>query len=153
MVRDEYRRADRMQAPEERLGEERLHRRGGWQRHGGCRAAEREGVRHRGLRRSHGRHGWHAGPGGGAEVIEAENESIEQIKKAIYDNKDDISALIIEPIQGEGGDHHFRKEYFEQLRELCDENEILFVHYQRYDSEHYKRCCNLSIEITAVLWK
>jgi L-lysine 6-transaminase len=62
-----------------------------------------------------------------AKVIEAENTSIAQIKQAIHDNKDDIAALLLEPIQGEGGDNHFRKEYFMQLRELCDENEIIFI--------------------------
>lgn len=62
-----------------------------------------------------------------AKVIEAENTSIAQIKQAINDNKDDIAALLIEPIQGEGGDNHFRKEFFLQLRELCDENEIIFI--------------------------
>lgn len=62
-----------------------------------------------------------------SKVIEAESTAINQIKQAIHDNKDDIAALIIEPIQGEGGDNHFRKEFFEQLRELCDESEILFI--------------------------
>ena len=62
-----------------------------------------------------------------AKVIEDEKKSLDQIKQAIHENKDDIAALIIEPIQGEGGDHHFRKEYFLQLRELCDENEILYI--------------------------
>jgi L-lysine 6-transaminase len=62
-----------------------------------------------------------------AKVVEAEKKSLEQIKQSIHDNKDDIAALLIEPIQGEGGDHHFRKEYFVQLRELCDENEIIFI--------------------------
>ena len=45
----------------------------------------------------------------------------------LQDNKDDIAALIIEPIQGEGGDNHFRKEFFVKLRELCDENEMLLI--------------------------
>jgi L-lysine 6-transaminase len=44
-----------------------------------------------------------------ADVIKAEGKSVEQIKQAIHDNKDDIAAIIIEPIQAEGGDHHFRK--------------------------------------------
>ncbi len=61
------------------------------------------------------------------KTIDAENTAISQIKKALYENKDDIAALIIEPIQGEGGDNHFRKEFFLQLRELCDENEMLFI--------------------------
>jgi len=61
------------------------------------------------------------------EVIKLENQAVAEIKQAIKDNKDDIAALIIEPIQGEGGDNHFRKEFFEQLRTLCDENEMLFI--------------------------
>ena len=58
-------------------------------------------------------------------VIKAEEHSIAEIKKAIADNKDDIACMILEPIQGEGGDNHFRKEFFEQLRTICDENEML----------------------------
>ncbi|MFM8840980.1 MAG: L-lysine 6-transaminase [bacterium] len=61
------------------------------------------------------------------EVIALENESIEQIKKAFLDNKDDIAAIIIEPIQGEGGDNHFRSEFLQSLRELADENEALLI--------------------------
>lgn len=60
-------------------------------------------------------------------VKKVEEEAIEQIKTAIYLNKDDIACLIIEPIQGEGGDNHFRKEFFLKLREICDENEILLI--------------------------
>lgn len=62
-----------------------------------------------------------------AKTIEAENTSIEQIKQAIFDNKDDIAAIILEPIQGEGGDNHFRKEFFLKLREICDESEMLMI--------------------------
>ena len=60
-------------------------------------------------------------------VMEAEDIAIGQIKQALQDNKDDIAALIIEPIQGEGGDNHFRKEFFVKLRELCDENEMMLI--------------------------
>lgn len=61
------------------------------------------------------------------EVIKLENQAVAEIKQALKDNKDDVAALIIEPIQGEGGDNHFRKEFFEQLRVLCNENEMLFI--------------------------
>ena len=40
---------------------------------------------------------------------------------------DDIAALILEPIQGEGGDNHFRGEYLRSLRELALENEFLLI--------------------------
>ena len=62
-----------------------------------------------------------------ADVIERENIAINEIKDAIVNNKDDIAGLIIETIQGEGGDNHFRKEFFVKLREICDENEIMFI--------------------------
>ena len=61
------------------------------------------------------------------KVIEAEKQSVAEINKAIAENKDDIAAIILEPIQGEGGDNHFRKEFFMQLRQICDENEILLI--------------------------
>lgn len=60
-------------------------------------------------------------------VKKEEAIAVQQIKQAIINNPDDIAALIIEPIQGEGGDNHFRKEFFQELRTMCDENEILLI--------------------------
>ncbi len=57
-----------------------------------------------------------------------EAKSISQIKQAFADNKDDICAIIIEPILAEGGDLHLRKEFFEELRKLADENEALLIY-------------------------
>lgn len=62
-----------------------------------------------------------------AQVVALEKQAIQEIKDAIFNNKDDIAAMIIEPIQGEGGDNHFRKEFFRELRVLADENEIMFI--------------------------
>ena len=62
-----------------------------------------------------------------AKVKEAEGVSLRQIRQAIAQDPDDIAALIIEPIQGEGGDNHFRPEFFKALRQICDENEILLI--------------------------
>ena len=61
------------------------------------------------------------------EVEKNEKLAVEQIKTAITNHPDDIAALIIEPIQGEGGDNHFRNEFFIALRQLCDENEMLYI--------------------------
>jgi L-lysine 6-transaminase len=33
----------------------------------------------------------------------------------------------MEPIQGEGGDNHFRPEFFKAVRQLCDENDMLLI--------------------------
>ncbi|HYK76258.1 MAG TPA: L-lysine 6-transaminase [Daejeonella sp.] len=54
--------------------------------------------------------------------------SIAQIKQAFADNKDDICAIIIEPILSEGGDIHVRQEFLEQLRQICDENECFLIY-------------------------
>ncbi len=53
--------------------------------------------------------------------------ALDEIKNAINQNPHDIAGLIIEPIQGEGGDNHFRDEFFIKLRNICDENDILFI--------------------------
>lgn len=60
-------------------------------------------------------------------VVTDEEEALSQINNAIDSYGDDIAALIIEPIQGEGGDNHFRKEFLQELRDLCDNNEILLI--------------------------
>jgi L-lysine 6-transaminase len=57
----------------------------------------------------------------------AERQSIAEIKQAIKENPDDIAAIILEPIQCEGGDIHFRNEFFQALRTIADENEILLI--------------------------
>ncbi len=62
------------------------------------------------------------------QVKAEEARSIEQIKKAFADNKDDVCAIIIEPVQSEGGDNHFREEFLIQLRQLADENEAMLIY-------------------------
>ena len=61
------------------------------------------------------------------DVIARENISLNQIKDAIKNNPDDIACIIIEPIQGEGGDNHFRPEFLIALKDLCLENDMLLV--------------------------
>jgi len=61
------------------------------------------------------------------EVEAAEATCIAQIKEALAANQHDIAALIIETIQGEGGDVHFRPEFFQHLRTLADEEEFLLI--------------------------
>lgn len=61
------------------------------------------------------------------ELYEREAHSIAQIEQAFRDNKDDICAIIIEPIQSEGGDNHVRQEFLEQLRILADEHEAMLI--------------------------
>ncbi|MFQ5716490.1 MAG: L-lysine 6-transaminase, partial [Nitrospinales bacterium] len=60
-------------------------------------------------------------------VERLEKQAELEIKQAFADNPNDIAAIIIEPIQGEGGDNHFRKEFFQTLRTLADENEAMLI--------------------------
>lgn len=62
-----------------------------------------------------------------ATAEETEIASIAQIKKAFAENKDEICAIIVEPIQSEGGDNHLREEFLIQLRQLADENEAFLI--------------------------
>ena len=61
------------------------------------------------------------------DVIDREKKSEGEIRKLIDERKIDICAIIIEPIQGEGGDNHFRGEWLQTLRRICDENDILLI--------------------------
>ena len=61
------------------------------------------------------------------EVLKLEKQSVDEIKSAIKSNPDDIAVLIIEPIQCEGGDNFFRKEFFEELRTITSENDIILM--------------------------
>jgi L-lysine 6-transaminase len=62
------------------------------------------------------------------DLLRREELSIAQIKQAFKDNKDDVCAIIVEPVQSEGGDNHARKEFMEQLRILADENEAMLIY-------------------------
>ena len=62
------------------------------------------------------------------QVLKAEATAINQIKSAVAENPDEIAALIIEPIQGEGGDNHFRGEFLQELRALADEHEFMLIY-------------------------
>ncbi|MCA9727300.1 MAG: L-lysine 6-transaminase [Candidatus Eisenbacteria bacterium] len=59
-------------------------------------------------------------------VIAKEKEAIGQIEEALRRNPD-LACLVVEPIQGEGGDNHFRTEFFQELRRLADSHEFLLV--------------------------
>lgn len=62
-----------------------------------------------------------------SSVIEKEKQAEAQIRQIIGAKGADLAAIIIEPVQGEGGDNHFRGEWLHTLRRICDENEILLI--------------------------
>jgi L-lysine 6-transaminase len=61
------------------------------------------------------------------QVERTERQAVAQIKTAFKTNPDEICAIIIEPIQGEGGDNHFRGEFLRQLRTLANENDAMLI--------------------------
>jgi len=62
-----------------------------------------------------------------ADVIAREQKAEREIRDFIEQRNIDICAIIIEPIQGEGGDNHFRGEWLQKLRTICDESDILLI--------------------------
>lgn len=62
-----------------------------------------------------------------AEVQELERVALAQAERAFDLHGPDIAAILIEPIQGEGGDNHFRPEFMQALRRLADERSALLI--------------------------
>ncbi|NUN45274.1 L-lysine 6-transaminase [bacterium] len=63
-----------------------------------------------------------------ADIKKREEESLTFIREQVKRYKNQIAALILEPIQAEGGDNHFRVEFHKELRKICDENEIIMIY-------------------------
>ncbi len=61
------------------------------------------------------------------DAVAKEKKAEAEIREVLARKGDDIAAIIIEPVQGEGGDRHFRKEWFQTLRTLADENNVLLI--------------------------
>ncbi len=61
------------------------------------------------------------------EVEKHEQRALNQARHAFLEHKDEIACIIIEPIQGEGGDNHFRPEFLRALKDLALENEALLI--------------------------
>ena len=67
-------------------------------------------------------------PGLDAAAMDAlEAESLRQARAAFEAHPHDIACFLAEPIQGEGGDRHFRPEFFKAMRGLCDEYYALLI--------------------------
>ena len=69
-------------------------------------------------------------PVDGAElerVQKAETATLAEIRAAFAARKDDIAAILLEPIQAEGGDHHFRTEFLVALKAIAHEHDALLI--------------------------
>ena len=61
------------------------------------------------------------------DVKAREEEALRSVRAAIEKDPDDIAAIMIEPIQGEGGDNHFRPEFLQGLRAISDAADIMLI--------------------------
>jgi L-lysine 6-transaminase len=61
------------------------------------------------------------------DVEAAEARALQAIERAFAENPDDIAAVIIEPIQAEGGDNHFRPGFLQALQRKAREHEAFFI--------------------------
>ncbi len=61
-------------------------------------------------------------------VKQVEEEAIAHIMRILETEGDEVACLILEPIQSEGGDNHFRLDFHRRLRRICDDHEILFIY-------------------------
>lgn len=62
------------------------------------------------------------------KVAMEEKQALAQARQYFETYKDDIACILLEPIQGEGGDNHFRVEFHKGLRDLADEFDALLVY-------------------------
>ncbi len=61
------------------------------------------------------------------DVVAAEQAALAEARAAFEMHPHDIACFLMEPIQGEGGDHHFRPEFLQAMQALCREYDALFV--------------------------
>lgn len=76
------------------------------------------------------------------EVKKQEKLALAQVKQAFSDYPDDVAAIIIEPIQAEGGDRHFRGEFLKALKEIADQEEAMLI----FD------CVQTGMGLTGKMW-
>jgi L-lysine 6-transaminase len=63
----------------------------------------------------------------GTDVVVREAEALSAARAAFEQFPNDIACFIMEPIQGEGGDHHFRPQFLQAMQALCHAHDALFV--------------------------
>ena len=63
----------------------------------------------------------------GRDVGAAEQVALAAARAAFEQHPHDIACFVMEPVQGEGGDHHFRPEFLQAMQALCHEHDALFV--------------------------
>jgi L-lysine 6-transaminase len=60
-------------------------------------------------------------------TLAAEEEALAAAGAALRARAPDVACILVEPIQSEGGDNHFRPEFLQGLRRLADEHDAILV--------------------------
>jgi L-lysine 6-transaminase len=61
------------------------------------------------------------------EVEAAEDQALDEIDAAFAASPDDVAAIIVEPIQAEGGDNHFRPQFLQAVQAKAHEHAAFFI--------------------------
>ncbi len=62
------------------------------------------------------------------DIAAEEARACAEIEAAFAQHGDRIAAILLEPLQGEGGDNHFRPEFFRALRDYADSRAALLIY-------------------------
>lgn len=62
-----------------------------------------------------------------AENHQTELDCLAEFEKVINQHKGKVAAIIIEPVQSEGGDNHASSFFFQKLRDITKDNDILMI--------------------------
>lgn len=61
------------------------------------------------------------------DTLTAPYNNLDTVKKLVEENKNEIAAMIIEPVAGNMGCILPKQNYLEELRKICDEENIVFI--------------------------
>ncbi|KAJ2610370.1 hypothetical protein H4S08_003644 [Coemansia sp. RSA 1365] len=62
-----------------------------------------------------------------AENAQEEKRCLEELERVLRTNPIPVAAVIIEPVQSEGGDRHASAEFFRAVRSITSENDVLLI--------------------------
>lgn len=63
-----------------------------------------------------------------ADVKKHQEKALDNIKMILKENGDNIAAILIEPVQCEGGDRHIPIEFFIHLRQMADAHDVILIY-------------------------
>ena len=61
------------------------------------------------------------------QVINLERIALNDIERVLQIDSDSIASIILECLQGEGGNNHFRPEFWQSLRKLADQYDVMLI--------------------------